>query len=249
MSLLQDVLKGNTAENLHRRLERLNGADRPPVNGDDAKYDSDEDFVNVVSAPNTPGGTRPSSPTRTSARPIRRGPLLLSSTRQDPLRRFPTEISQRIFRMVAIKDLARCARVCKKWSRSQSLNYVWFQHYRKENFHDESLPPGKWTRRESKQNWRTTYIKTLKDRDPPSFSRTSMQTSPLASGQQTPRERKEEQWRAEAAVAAKPGKLEMREMYKELGGRKSRGKTKLGAETGATRDRGGWTAGGDDGAW
>ena len=30
---------------------------------------------------------------------------------------------------------------------------VWFQHYRKENFHDESLPPGKWTKRESKQNW------------------------------------------------------------------------------------------------
>jgi hypothetical protein len=30
---------------------------------------------------------------------------------------------------------------------------VWFQHYRKENFHDENLPPGKWTRRESKQNW------------------------------------------------------------------------------------------------
>ena len=33
---------------------------------------------------------------------------------------------------------------------------VWFQHYRKENFHDESLPPGKWTKRESKQNWVST---------------------------------------------------------------------------------------------
>ena len=30
---------------------------------------------------------------------------------------------------------------------------VWFQYYRKENFYDESLPPGKWTKRESKQNW------------------------------------------------------------------------------------------------
>ena len=30
---------------------------------------------------------------------------------------------------------------------------VWFRRYRKENFNDESLPPGKWTRRESKQNW------------------------------------------------------------------------------------------------
>jgi hypothetical protein len=32
-------------------------------------------------------------------------------------------------------------------------NPVWFQHYRKENFQDDSLPPGKWTKRESKQNW------------------------------------------------------------------------------------------------
>ena len=30
---------------------------------------------------------------------------------------------------------------------------VWFQHYRKENFYDTSLPQGKWTKRESKQNW------------------------------------------------------------------------------------------------
>ena len=30
---------------------------------------------------------------------------------------------------------------------------VWFQYYRKEHFHDDSLPPGKWTKRESKQNW------------------------------------------------------------------------------------------------
>ena len=35
------------------------------------------------------------------------------------------------------------------------LNFtlVWFQQYRKENFHDDTLPSGKWTRRESKQNW------------------------------------------------------------------------------------------------
>lgn len=33
----------------------------------------------------------------------------------------------------------------------------------------------------------------------------------------------------------------MREMYKELGGRKARGKGKFG---GATRDKGGWDVGG-----
>ena len=38
-------------------------------------------------------------------------------------------------------------------SRSRPGLPVWFQHYRKENFHDESLPQGKWTKRESKQSW------------------------------------------------------------------------------------------------
>jgi len=132
---------------------------------------------------------------------------------------------------------------------------VWFQHYRKENFHDETLPPGKWTKRESKQNWRTVYTKMQKDREPPmvlprSSSRQasrqgSRAVSPNRSGYQTPRELKEEQWRQEAQAAEKPGKLEMREMYKELGGRKSRGKAKLGA-TGGTRDKGGWDDGGGD---
>jgi hypothetical protein len=69
--------------------------------------------------------------------------------------------------------------VSKKWNRSQTLNYgrpllfsffssqsltqppVWFQHYRKENFHDESLPPGKWTKRESKQNWVCTHLSSI----------------------------------------------------------------------------------------
>lgn len=34
-----------------------------------------------------------------------------------------------------------------------TFGLVWFQYYRKEHFHDDSLPPGKWTKRESKQNW------------------------------------------------------------------------------------------------
>ena len=38
---------------------------------------------------------------------------------------------------------------------------VWFQHYRKENFYDTSLPQGKWTKRESKQNWVQYDLKPL----------------------------------------------------------------------------------------
>ena len=63
------------------------------------------------------------------------------------------------------------------------------------------------------------------------------------SGYQTPREIKEEQWKLESEAISKPGKLEMREMYKELGGRKARTKTKLGST--GIRDKGGWDDGGE----
>lgn len=119
-----------------------------------------------------------------------------------------------------------------------------------ENFHDESLPPGKWTRRESKQNWRVTFLDSRRKaaaegRD--FFQRTGFSTpgggggGGGGSGYQTPREVREERWKQDADES-KPGKLEMREMYKELGGRKSKTKSKY--QTGTTsRDRGGWSAG------
>jgi len=244
MSLLQDVLRSKT-EDIDRRLNNVRITRRSAHSDID---DSDDEIVNVVSLPGTPALTRPSSPVRSSgnaSRPIK-GPLLLSSsTSRDPLKAFPTELSQRIFSKLPIRDLARCALVSKKWTRSQSLNYVWFQYYRKEHFHDDSLPPGKWTKRESKQNWRQVYLKSRADRSPTSasFSRgSSGYASPsLSTGYQTPRELKEEQWKLEAQLA-KPGKVEMREMYKELGGRKARAKTKLGSS--GIRDKGGWN---DDG--
>ncbi|KAF9040600.1 hypothetical protein BJ165DRAFT_1313459, partial [Panaeolus papilionaceus] len=245
MSLLQGVLKSNT-EDIENRLRdaRLSPKRRHSNEDKATKDDSDsDDLINVVSLPGTPARTRASSPVRgASSRPIK-GPLIISSSRTDPLKAFPTELSQRIFSRLSIKDLAKCSLVSKKWARSQTINYVWFQRYRKENFHDDSLPPGKWTKRESKQNWRQVYLKTAKERDhsptATSFSRSGY-ASPQ-SGYITPRELKEEQWKIEAQAASKPSKVEMREMYKELGGRKSRTKTKLGSS--GVRDKGGWDNG------
>ncbi|TFK76609.1 hypothetical protein BDN72DRAFT_829744 [Pluteus cervinus] len=241
MSLLQDVLRLQTADSpLERTTRKLDLKTRwPPSPANPDRDDSDDDLVNVVSLPGTPSRTRPSSPTRgAAARPLR-GPLHLTSKR-DPLRAFPTEVSQRIFARLSISDLAKCALVSKKWNRSQSLNYVWFQHYRKDNFHDESLPPGKWTRRESKQNWRVIHVRSLSERSPTntSLSYTSGYATPTKSGYQTPRELKEEQWKVEADALTKPGKVEMRGMYKELGGRKAKSKNKLGST--GIRDKGGW---------
>ena len=124
---------------------------------------------------------------------------------------------------------------------THDVSTVWFQHYRKDYFHDDALPAGKWSKRESKQNWRVTYLQTLRnrEREPLQFSRPITPASNYASGQQTPREIREEKWRQEAEAQSKPTKLEMREMYKELGGRKARGKGKVGA-TGGARDKGGW---------
>lgn len=190
--------------------------------------DDDDDIVPVAS----PNNTRPSSPALKGAAARK----LLSRT--DPLRTLPTNLSQCIFARLSLRDLAKCSLVSKKWNRSQTINYVWFQHYRRENFHDASLPPGKWTRRESKQNWRVIHLKSLHERSPPPtpFSRSS---SAYNSGYQTPREIKEEQWRSETQALSRSSKLEMRERYKELAGRKARSKPKLGS-FGQSRDKGGW---------
>ncbi|CEL58348.1 hypothetical protein RSOLAG1IB_03094 [Rhizoctonia solani AG-1 IB] len=160
----------------------------------------------------------------------------------DPIRAFPTEVGQKIFSQLGIYDLAKCARVCSRWKRSQTLNYVWFQQYRKDNFQDEHLPAGKWTRRESKQDWRVTYLRIQRTSDY-NGPRIASDADALSSGYVTPKEMREAQWASEAAAAnSRPNKVEARAMYKDLGGRKFRGKNKFGGET---RDRTGWVDGND----
>jgi len=230
MSLLQGVLRNQTFDLLEKNHNHSDSDN------------SEDELINVASVPGTPPysrpATRPTSPS--SGLPARSSNLYRPATRRsrtDPLRALPTELSQRVFSLLDIKDLAVCARVSKKWSTSQSINYVWFRHYRKENFHDTSLPPGKWTKRESKQNWRIVYVQSIPTREQTSMG-SGYATSGSQSGYQTPRELKEERWRLEADAVNKPSKNELREMYKELGGRKSKTKGKVGGN-GRTRDKGG----------
>ncbi|KAF8330330.1 uncharacterized protein EI90DRAFT_3060317 [Cantharellus anzutake] len=147
--------------------------------------------------------------------------------------------------MLSSKDLASASRVCVKWNKSQSLNYLWFRHYRKEEFGDKSLPTGKWTRRESKENWRKTYFQTLRhsaelDGNTSRYGYATPQYS--GSGHATPKEMREERWAQENSGpnGTGLGKIEMREMYKSLGGRMAKSKNR-----GSGRDRGGWEGGGD----
>ena len=68
--------------------------------------------------------------------------------------------------LLTLRSVLECARNGVRVNLSITVNFalslvgviadiwtVWFRRYRKENFHDESLPLGKWSRRESKQNW------------------------------------------------------------------------------------------------
>jgi hypothetical protein len=87
---------------------------------------------------------------------------------------------------------------------------------------------------------RTTYIQSVSTREAdPSFQtyarpyRAASGFSSAGSGHRTPKEANEERWAQEAEGAARPNKVEMREAYKELGGRKSKAKTKLGRAGGA----------------
>ncbi|KAJ7836406.1 hypothetical protein B0H14DRAFT_3087435 [Mycena olivaceomarginata] len=219
MSLLQGVLRSHVPDSavLEKRLNNV--ANGKAARGSSSDEDDDE-LVNVVSHPSLrPPQSSSSVPCRSRYRahppaPARPHP---PATVQPPARylgrctshraaissnSLPTELSQRIFRQLSLRDLAKCALVSKKWSRSQTINYVWFQHYRNDSFHDDSLPAGKWTKRESKQNWNGVN----------GMSRVSGYSSPLL---------KEEKLRL-------PGKIEMRSLYKELGGRKSKEKSKVG---------------------
>lgn len=236
-----------------------------------------------MSAPGSPGRSRPSSrpasrpqsPTRGS-RPSPLQPIGLRATSKDPLKAFPTDVSQQIFSLLSIKDLARCSRVSKKWNKSQTLNYGASPSDRHRSagsltthdvqfgssstgkrismmkaFHQGSgpsaspsrigyvfciqakMPPEPYKFRYQ----RTTYLHTIPNRSPPQSPRSGYITP--RSGTQTPREIREDKWRQEAEPTSRPSKVEMREMYKELGGRKARGKGKLGGTAGM-RDRGGW---------
>ncbi|KAG6331085.1 hypothetical protein ID866_8007 [Astraeus odoratus] len=253
MSLRLDVLKSLT-------LDDRRAAVHTSSKHSQTEEDTDDELINVVSLPGTPArsrapsrpASRPVSPTRRSH--LRDGSVSWTSSRplsSDPLRAFPTQITQRIFRWLDISELAACSRVSRKWHKSQTLNYIWFQHYRKENFHDDNLPPGKWTRRESKENWRLQYLRMMSNKSDPSSplpSRGSGRNSPSIDGYRTPKERNEERWRLEEEAQSRPNKVELREMYKELGGRKAKTKVKLGS-AGGSRDKTGWVGGGHDEEW
>lgn len=84
-----------------------------------------------VSIPGTPARSRPTSrPSSRATSPSRRSNLRglsalsgVTKSSRDPLRVLPTDVSQKIFGQLSIRELAKCARVSRRWSKSQTLNY------------------------------------------------------------------------------------------------------------------------------
>ncbi|ORY22615.1 hypothetical protein BCR39DRAFT_551155 [Naematelia encephala] len=107
-----------------------------------SSYDGSDDEEELVGVGQ---GTRPATPL-----PGLRGGLSLrreisgqSGKIKDPLRTLPTHLAVRVFLQLDIRTLARCNRVCKRWNKSSTLNYVWFLQNRALTLpHLSGYPPG-----------------------------------------------------------------------------------------------------------
>ncbi|TIA94460.1 hypothetical protein E3P81_00049 [Wallemia ichthyophaga] len=184
------------------------------IHSDAPSEDGENDVVSVYT------GSGISTPNRRRDRSEERiGP------ERDPMKIFTHDISTNIFRRLSQQDLKQCHRVCKRWRRSQVINYIWFEIYRQRFFDGESTQSlqGKWTRRESRQDWKLMYK---------SANRRPFESAVVEQLERsiTPSQIREAQWDAEANKPP-PTKNEQREEYKLLKGRKPRSKGVRGENT------------------
>ncbi|CDS00296.1 uncharacterized protein SPSC_06649 [Sporisorium scitamineum] len=182
-------------------------------------------------------------------------------SKTDPLRSFTSEIAQHIFLQLPVESLIACSSVCKRWRRSATLNYCWYRHYQHTFFAtslDSALPSipawgsggAKWTRRESKTDWKMQYgrQKRMQAKDaaraeslPGSGTTTPSRTQRMQdAGILTTHEARMQQWKQEED--AQWTKQEMRDYYKSgaKGGKFKGKREKGGVKTGAAGDGGLW---------
>ena len=124
MSLLQSTLERASAA--HGVFPP--GSPRAPRSTTSAASDSDDDeTISVQTAPGTPiasrSASRSTSPTRLSSRKRRDGTVKEDkATSTDPLKRFPNDVSSKVFSLLDLHDLITCKRVCQRWKKSQTLS-------------------------------------------------------------------------------------------------------------------------------
>lgn len=183
--------------------------------------------------------------------------LRKTRSRTDPLRSLTSEIAQHIFLQLSLDSLLSCAAVCKRWRRSATLNYCWYRHYQ-HAYSSADLPAmpvwgsggAKWTRRESKTDWKTQYGKQKRIEQKDAARAESLPTSgnvtPSRSqrlqdaGIQTAQQIRMQQWKEEEEAGYT--KQEMRDYYKSgaKGGKFKGKREKGGVKTGSAGDGGLW---------
>lgn len=175
-SLPQIAIFKDMSNLLHEALERATLREAPgsPLpsgrsfspNSHTSDSEDDNELISVRTAPPTPrsgsrAGSRSTSPTR-KGRISRQQKELEKASSIDPLKRFPNEISSKIFTQITtVQDLLACQRVCKRWRKSATLNYSWFLLFNRTTFIDGGVSGGAqlpvWSRKDSKQDWAVRY--------------------------------------------------------------------------------------------
>lgn len=227
---------------------------RLAVETDTTDFESDADSTTAATGAS-------SSSKQLGASKLRSTTSSKKRSKTDPLRSLTSEIAQHIFLQLPVESLLACSGVSRRWRRSATLNYCWYRHYQhtfSATSLDTALPAipawgsggAKWTRRESKTDWKTQFARQkrmqLKDAAraeslPGSGTTTPSRTQRMQdAGIMTTHEARMQQWKQE--LEAEWTKQQMRDYYKSgaKGGKFKGKREKGGVKTGAAGDGGLW---------
>lgn len=249
--LLHDALKRATS-----RSRTTTGPSPPAL--EHLKLSSEEEPLIDVATPapssvasstsTTPAGSRSSSPSRAAAAASggsRKGGGGAGKPRRDktkerlkaeanknpldPINRFPGQVNGRIFGELLAPDLLACGLVCKRWRRSQTLNYTWYlllqsltwtsPEERKATYAESNGLP-QWRPNEAKEDWAQHFANIMRRDD------TETKEADVDENGLTMKEERELKWAQENEEGETAGmdKVAMRAYYKSLGNKKVKGK-------------------------
>ncbi|GAA5991759.1 hypothetical protein JCM10908_001126 [Rhodotorula pacifica] len=235
--------RGPDGEMLSPRLERL------------ALSSDDENELVEVRTPmtmsiagsvdSTPASSRSASPSRAGRKKGGAGKPRRDKAKErekaeqmrnpiDPFLRFPGTVLGRVLGEFDVRDLQNIGLVCKRWRRSQTLNYTWFlllesftyedPSERRRRYADSDGTPT-WRKGDAQQDWAQRFANV--------FSHDVSETveSDHDENGLTMKEERELRWKEENEASEMQGmdKVAMREFYKGLRNKKVKGKFGKGA--------------------
>ncbi|POY72333.1 hypothetical protein BMF94_4635 [Rhodotorula taiwanensis] len=239
-------LRGRDGELLSPRFERL------ALSGSDDENELVEVRTPMTasvagSVESTPASSRSASPSRAGAnrkkggagKPRRDKAKEREKAEQmrnpiDPFLRFPGEVLGRVLGDLDVRDLLAVGLVCKRWRRSQTLNYTWFlllESYtfespadRRQKYAGSNGVP-QWRKGDAQQDWAQRFASV--------FAHDASETveSDHDENGLTMKEERELKWKEENEASELQGmdKNAMREFYKGLRNKKVKGKYGKGA--------------------